>query len=434
MQQREVTQRSRRRSKARASTSPDPLAAAGHTLDRLAAEVARALDRLRPPADGPRGLARAIGADVSVCQRVLSGVRSRGSASERLAEWPGTSGLISFTALLEAAIGARSGGSQLSLAVREYERLIGTLARSHAAAVRRLRTLERHAESAQHAGHPPADRQASTPTRRGLHRATSDLLGSSVDATTFVCMVRPIPGREDLMEGCSAIARLGLRASTSGVCVTSQNTQLRQVAGDLAGEVRWTPLGSPLSPGGRDGLLEEFSSTPMPLTSVDSGDGMIRQMVQPDVSGHGPRGVDVVLARHWSPDSNPQYTPSPSWSQILRTRQPCKRMVMDVYLHRSMVTAAPPSVGAYFWHPALPSDPRKNWHDRLPGAPAVTLLNPADPAPTPAWPRQAALTRRLMELSGFAPDEFVGFRCEEEYPIWGAAYYMTFDLRPVARS
>jgi hypothetical protein len=412
----------------RTPVAPDVLRDAERTLDRLAGEVAQCIARLQG-VDGPRALARAVNADVSLCQRVLTGVRARGRPSERLAVWPGAAGVELFSERLQRALGGVGTGS-LALAVTAYAALIRSLATSHARAVRALRSME--LADAKHngvSGAVPAGSEGME-ARKKLTRAVTELLGYSIDAATFVCAVRPLPDRAELIEGCSAVAITGLRSQGTRVCITSQNTQLRQVAGDLASETKWTPLGEPLTPGGRDGLLADFSSRPVPLTAMDEGDGVIRQVVEPHASSLAASGVDIVLARHWSPDNNPQFTSTPSWSQILRVRHPARRMVMDVYLHRSMLTPLPPTVGAYYWHPALASDPRKQWNDRFPGIPGVSVLQAGMPAPTPAWSRQGELTSKLFELSGWVPSDFIGFRCDEPFPIWGAAYYMTFDLSP----
>jgi hypothetical protein len=404
---------------------------AERTLDRLAGEMAQCIARLRGAVDGPRGLARALDADVSVCQRVLAGIRSRGSASDRLAQWPGVSGVRRVAERLARTLDDDQRTGSLFLAVRAYEALVQSLATSHASAVRALRSAEASAVLTQDRA-PGSNLHAAGPgaidARKKMMRAASDLLGYSIDAATFVCAVRPLPDRNELIEGSSAVSIIGLKSQGPRVCITSQNTQLRQVAGELAGETRWTPLGTPLSPGGRDGLLSEFCSQPLPLTAMDDGDGVIRQVVEPSERSLTGPGIDIVLARHWSPDNNPQFTPAPSWSQVLRVRHPARRMVMDVYLHRSMLGPMPPTVGAYYWHPALASDPRKQWNDRFPGTPAVSVLQPATLTPTLAWPRQGELTARLFEHTGWQPGDFVGYRCDEAFPIWGAAYYMTVDL------
>jgi hypothetical protein len=235
-----------------------------------------------------------------------------------------------------------------------------------------------------------------------------------------------MPERGDLIEGASVRGFHGLRTQGRRICLTTQATQLRRDATDLAGEVRFAPLGDSL--GGAEGTVGEFSTKPIPMTSVVSEDGVLRQVIDPTVVPPG-TPVDVVLGRRYSGDLNPQHTPDLTWSQILRIRHPSERMVFDTFVHRSMIGHAVPAVGAYYWHPTLPSDPRANWQDRLPGSPRIEILSGPLDAGSPAWSGHGGLVKWLFRTIGWPAEEFVGFRCDERFPIWGAAYYITFDLK-----
>ena len=391
------------------------------TLDRLASEMHRAIARIGLEGEGSRALARAIDADVALSHRVLAGIRATGTAAERLKKWPGAEGVHAVAAKLSRSAGKNALSGPLLLAVDAYARLIRTSGGTHSKLVRSVRNAEAGEPSAQAIS---AAEQAAA--RRPLTQAAAQTLGYDVQLCTFVTFVRPIPGRPELLEGCSAWGLIDLKPHASAVCITSQNTQLRDNAGKLVQEVQWRPLGKPLD--GRDGLLTEFSTQPSPVCATDDGDGYIRQMVDPESLRRG-SPVDVVLARHWSPDNNPQYLKgAPVWSQIVRMRHPAQRLLFDVYLHRSLLGSTPPTIAAYFWHPALGDDPRRQWHDRLPGSPRIEILPSHQPPTSPAWHRQPALTDRLIELAGWPKQEFVGFRCDERFPLWSSAYYMTFEL------
>lgn len=394
-------------------------------LDRLASETRRAVARLGQDGAGARSLARVIDADVALCHRVLAGTRAHGSLTERLIAWPGASGVRTIATKLCIAAGKDQLGGPLRLAVDAYAELVQS-AGTQAKLVRAVRASE--SGGGERATVNAAEQLAA---RRTLTRGASQTMGYSVQLCTFVSFMRPIPGSPELLEGCSAWGLLGVQSHGSRIHITSQNTQMRGNAGNLAQEVGWRSLGTPVD--SRDGLLTEFSSNPVPITASDDGDGYRRQMIEPEwLRSNG--SADVVLARHWSPDNNPQYVAplhgeAPVWSQIVRVRHPAQRLIFDVYLHRSMLGNAPPVISAYFWHPALTNDPRRQWHDRLPGSPRIEILplSPQEPT-TDAWDRQPELTSRLRELVGWSSDEFIGFRCDERFPLWSAAYYMTFEL------
>jgi hypothetical protein len=51
-------------------------------------------------------------------------------------------------------------------------------------------------------------------------------------------------------------------------------------------------------------------------------------------------------------------------------------------------------------------------------------------ADTAVWSRHRALMSHMFALVGWSPDDFIGFRCEIEYPVWGAAYFLSFAFEP----
>lgn len=422
-------------SRARSASVPDAaLRRVQNVVDRLVSEFSDVLAKRELADQGPRALARALSADAVLCHRILSGIRSRGSLSERIAAWPGEAGVRSFAERLAglgigraagAASGAAGAASGLDRAVDEYARLIQWAGGSQTRLVRRVRSMQ--APTLDGAGAPPQG-PGGRAALRTLTRAAGEVLGYEVELLTYISLVRPIPGQSELLEGASAYGLIGLSAQGGRICVTSRNVQMRSVASAIAGETRWHPLGRSLD--GRDGLLTEFCSSPSILTSLDDGDGCIRQIIDVDVLRE--RGTaDIIIARRWSPDHNPQFTPRPVWSHVLRARHPGRHMVLDAYMHKSMLTASPPEVGAYVWHPSLADDPRSQWQDRLPVACSVQVLPPApSPAHAEAWSRQAELTDRLFDILGWDRREFAGFRCDQRAPLWSAAYYMTFDLQP----
>lgn len=387
-------------------------------LDRLGAEFSAALDKIDASGKGPRMLARVLDADVVLCHRLLAGIRHKGPAADRVAAWPGEAGLRALAQRCSAVAGVPF--APLARAVDEYARFIELAGGSHARLVRHTRSLQGSGTSSDDS--PNTARTA----RRSLVRAAGDLLGYDAELITHISITRPIPTQPELIEGCSTFGMIGLSAHGGRICVTSSNVQLRQTADAVAGEVRWTPLGKPVD--GRDGLLTDFCSAPNLLTASEGNDGYIRQMVDLDVLRDQGK-ADIVLARSWRPDTNPQYTPDPKWSNILRMRHPAKRMLFDVYMHRSMLSGSPPEVGAYVWHPSLRDDPRSQWQDRFPVTCPVQVLPSSSPAVSESWTRQAELTEHLFELMGWHRSEYVGFRCEDVSPVWSAAYYMTFDVR-----
>lgn len=411
--------RPRQRAQGEVATPTITLARANAMVEALSREFASALAAIGATGQGPRALSRTLELDVVLCHRLLAGIRSAGTVADRIAKWPGEAGLK----MLAQQIRVRTNGTQAQAmvdAVDEFSRLMSLAGGSRTQLVRRVKALQ----GPQIGGLPVGDLSPKS-ARRDLNRAAGEILGYDVAVVTHVAMLRPIPGQPELIEGCSALGLIGIESQGSSICVASNNVQMRGSASDVVTEARWRPLGRPVSD--RDGMLEEFCSSHSVLVESTSSDGYIRQMVDLNLlSAAG--SADVVLARAWRPDSNPQYTNDPIWSHVLRMRHPAKRMLFDAYMHRSTLDSRPPEAGAYVWHPALRSDPRNQWHDRFPVSCPVQILPPT-PAPCEAWSKQQGLTDRLFELVGWDRSEFVGFRFEDSAPVWSAAYFMTFNLR-----
>ena len=45
---------------------------------------------------------------------------------------------------------------------------------------------------------------------------------------------------------------------------------------------------------------------------------------------------------------------------------------------------------------------------------------------TDANPRHEELTRAMFDRLGWRRDDFIGYRAEVEYPLWGGAYFAVF--------
>jgi hypothetical protein len=64
------------------------------------------------------------------------------------------------------------------------------------------------------------------------------------------------------------------------------------------------------------------------------------------------------------------------------------------------------------------------------GPPILKLLGPGlANATTPLAPRLHELTEHVFARLGWNAAEFLGYRCEEQFPLWGCGYVMAFDYR-----
>ncbi len=71
----------------------------------------------------------------------------------------------------------------------------------------------------------------------------------------------------------------------------------------------------------------------------------------------------------------------------------------------------------------------QRWFDRLPDRPQLEHLGLGlGQTGSTAYPRITALIAHLCASQGCDPDEFVGYRCEVAYPVWGVQYLVSFDF------
>jgi hypothetical protein len=55
------------------------------------------------------------------------------------------------------------------------------------------------------------------------------------------------------------------------------------------------------------------------------------------------------------------------------------------------------------------------------------LGSDAQTLPSRLYPRHGEMVATLFERLGWGMSEYVGYRCEVEYPFWAGFYCMTFD-------
>src|SRR5690606_17622437 len=110
-------------------------------------------------------------------------------------------------------------------------------------------------------------------------------------------------------------------------------------------------------------------------------------------------------------------------------REPARALIFDVYLHREMARRAIPQLDLYLWSPGLDQSLSDVWFDALETSTPLQLLGPGPRrCESAAFVRHADLTRSVFEKLGYDAGEFVGFRCEVAFPMWGGAYAISFDF------
>lgn len=389
---------------------------------RIRGELSAAVTRVRTGGESVLALSRKLGIDRNLCRRVVAGVRPGVSNWDLLEQLPGTEGLRMFALAAAKEISGKDVRSVLLSTVEQYESLVQDLGGSQTKFLQRL-----HATRQAGRGSPVAGGAVDNiDTRARLREAATELVGFDVSYLTSLTMVRPIPDSPELIELLQATGLIGLRPLRGPVTVVSRGYAMRKTAEELAVEQHARPLTADAD---GMGLVREFCSDPPPVCISEGSDGHARLVL--DTDAHAPGSMhDVAIATHWSPGVNPMREQTEKWwYQVVSVRRPSRRLVFDVYLHRSMAASCVPTAAAFLWHPALTGDLARHWDDRLPGRVTIEMLGRSTlNAATDGWASHRRFVERVFELGGWTPDDFVGFRIDVAEPLWGASYFMSFDF------
>jgi hypothetical protein len=190
--------------------------------------------------------------------------------------------------------------------------------------------------------------------------------------------------------------------------------------------------GTPLEGREATGLLENFCSSPLPIVASRDTTGRLMQVLDQSQAEPG-ASMDAVLAYRLPHVSKlPSLEDPPIYLEAVNMTVPAEHLVSDLYVHRSLTAGCTPSLNLYLGRGTGGCDLIDRWHEQIDGAPVLGLLGPGiKNAHAAAWERHAELTRHVFSQLGWDPNEFVGYRCEERWPLWNCDYVMALDYRPI---
>ncbi|CAG0964620.1 hypothetical protein PHYC_00915 [Phycisphaerales bacterium] len=398
------------------------LAAADQLGHRLHAELRDVVALLAESDRGASAMSRALGIDRATCQRIVQSVKSHPGA-DTLVRLPGIEGLRAFL----AAMAGRARGAHprevlagAAAAVDRFESFLNDLDLSQRG-LRELLERTRIEESL----HAPADDPAS---RAALFKSAARIIGRWSNASLFASIIRPLPGDPALTEWARMRGLIGHQWRDSAVPLEIGGTASLQTTPH--GPALTTLDATPASGNTPTSLLTDFCSRPLPrVTSRAEG---IRVTHVIDTDSHDGRGpVDICMAhRSARPDPHPATLTPPVGEVWSPQHVPARRMVFDTFLHRDIARRCIPSLEVHLYMPDIAQrHDAARWSTLIPGSPRLHVLG-ADlrATATPAYPRYPELFDHLFKTLAWNPAEFVGFRCEVEYPLWRTGYAMLFDF------
>ncbi len=352
-----------------------------------------------PPVQGHRAatLSSELGVGRMTCQRIMKLAKtSADPGPELLAELPGVGGLREF---LEAVIRAgvpRSSLADAFAAVNTFERYLREIGLSQTGFDSALRLF-----------HSTTDPDRLRDRRVKLFEATSAITGQAADLTTSMMAIRPSEQDGFNFEQIAVRGYAGMRASGSAMPIrlpiNMAFSDFRNVTNDEAAR-------EPQK------LIERFCTRPLP--SIDSRvikSEHLAHIIDPKhISPGEPFDCFAIQHNRWNVGE-----PGPHKAIWLYVDYPTRHCIFDMYLHRSMQEGLVVHGDCHLWGTSLLAPPEDLWMTRFADQIQFRELGAGTAgSETVVYERYQELAAYMFEDQGWNADDFVGFRCEMELPVW----------------
>lgn len=390
---------------------------------RLHDELREALALVTSSTRGASAMSRNLDLDRATCQRLVAATSQRTAGPETLVQLPGVNGLRLFLQAIVAKGFAESHNERLAsaaAAIDRFEQFLGDIGGSQR--LLRQRLEERVGPEIEFTRDRPE-----IASREALFNAAAQITGRRSRVSVTTSIIRPLPTDGRMTEAVRLRAILG--HSWSNPAVPLEIGQARAIAAADAGASFSTLDATPAVGNTPGSLLAPFCSQPLPKVIGRATAGRVTYVVDAAQSD-GSTPIDVVMAhRAAAPDQHPA-TMRPAIGEVWAMQNlPAQHLVFDVFIHIDIARRCIPSLELHLLTPSEPTHLAARWSTRCPVHPRLEVLGPGLGATgTPAYPRYGELLEHVFTQIHWDPSEFVGYRCEVEYPVWRADYGMLFDF------
>lgn len=384
------------------------------TGEDLLISIARVLDAIPDPPSGPQALARRLGVDKVLASRLLKAVRSPDPVSV-INRAPGPD------PLRRVVKAAGKQGVEASLirdasdAIDRFERLI------------RDEIGDRSSlDAIVSAWVPEARREFELRRKQSVFKALSHLKGAHAEAIIATVFLAPAQDGEHLdivwLNGMYGLTRLRPGAAIKFAT--------RRFAKDLAARKPRTLAGREVEDQS-DLLLGEYCSRPTPVLRAHPVGEMVHYTLAS--SGFGPTSAVDIVHAEVNRGEMKRRVPTGSGRKayvFAEVSTPAKVLQFDAFIHESVYPGSSPSLRLYdtaFEGVADVNDPTRDI-DQL------DVLEGLSPLPrglsscrSPAASRYVEMLEKVCTRMGWNGEEFRGYRCRIEYPIYGSQVTMLFD-------
>ena len=366
-----------------------------------------------PPVQGKRAatLAGELGVGRMTCQRIMKLARIPGDTEpcgpSLLADLPGVGGLREFLEALAQAGTPRSALTDAFAAVDGFEAYLRDIGLSQTGFATALALF-----------HDTSDPDRLRDRRAKLFEAASTITGQAAELTTSMMAIRPSQHEKFNYEQIAVRGYAGMRASGSAMPI---RLPINMAFSDFRNVTSEEAAREPQR------LIESFCTRPLP--SIDSRiikSEHLAHIVNPE---HIPPGeaFDCFAIQHnlWNIDQ-----PGHQKAVWLYVDYPTRHCIFDMYLHRSMEQHLKVHGDCHLWGTSLLAPPEDLWMTRFSDQMGFHELGPGTAgAGSARYERYQALATHMFEDQGWNADEFMGFRCEMELPIWRSGLCLAMEPR-----
>ncbi|MDE0889176.1 MAG: hypothetical protein OSA40_06925, partial [Phycisphaerales bacterium] len=174
-------------------------------------------------------------------------------------------------------------------------------------------------------------------------------------------------------------------------------------------------------------LIERFCTRPLP--SIDSRivkSEHLAHLVDPeDISPGEPFDCFAIQHNRWN-----VVEPGPHKAIWLYIDYPTRHCIFDMYLHRSMEEGLVVHGDCHLWGTSLLAPPEDLWMTRFADQVQFSELGAGTAgSETMVYERHSELSAHMFEDQGWNADDFVGFRCEMELPVWRSGLCLIMEPR-----
>lgn len=261
--------------------------------------------------------------------------------------------------------------------------------------------------------------------RQAAFKAISELKGAAVDLSVATAIVHPAEDR-DLLDVVWMLGLIGLRRLRPDARVKLDTRRLSHASQERhPTTLDGNPLGGP-EPSG----LEEFCPNgPTPLEVVGAND-----TVNYLLAGHqfGPRHCSDMLLAEVNRAEIKRHTPEqPNRRNYVNAVAvpPAQTLILDLFLHRSLLDDSPPELLIYDTAGSGPVDPNTelSTYDMLESAEQLAFYDGADGIPAIAeYAQYGALMARVLGKLDWSADDFHLWRVRVPYPLYSSQVTIAF--------